>query len=92
MTFTREERGARIKSCLRATLSIINPTWTGLGSQPGFRSHSPATSSLSHGATLFTAVNTILVVKCVCQCFGDNANLESPHNFPLIFFKFLFYT
>jgi len=62
MTFAREERGARIKSCLRATLSIINPTWTGLGSQPGFRSHRPATSSLNHGATLFTAVKIVRVI------------------------------
>jgi len=62
MTFTREERGARIKSCLRATLSIKNPTLTGLGSQPGFRSHRPATSSLSLGATLFTAVKTVRVM------------------------------
>jgi len=61
MTFTREERGARIKSCLRATLSIINPTWTGLGSQPGFHSHRPATSSLSHGAALCTAMETVRV-------------------------------
>jgi hypothetical protein len=62
VTFTREERGARIKICLTATLSIINPTWTGLGSQPGFRSHRPATSSLRHGGALFTAVKTLRVM------------------------------
>ena len=53
MKLTGENRGTRRKTCLSATLSTTNPTWTDPGSNPGLRSERPATNRLSHGtATL----------------------------------------
>jgi hypothetical protein len=40
------------KTCSSATLSITNPTWPGLGSNPGRRSWKPATNRLSYGTAL----------------------------------------
>ena len=37
-----------VKSCPIATLSSINPTWTGLGLKLGFSVERPVTNSLSH--------------------------------------------
>jgi hypothetical protein len=39
----------RRKTCLSATLSTANLTWTDLGSNPGLRGERPATDRLSHG-------------------------------------------
>jgi len=36
-------------TCPIASLSSINPTWTGSGMNPGLRDDWPATSYLSHG-------------------------------------------
>jgi hypothetical protein len=36
------------KTCLSATLSTTNPTWTDPGSNPGLRGERPATNRLSH--------------------------------------------
>jgi hypothetical protein len=38
------------KTCLSATLSTTNPTWTDPGSNPGRRGGNPATNRLSYGA------------------------------------------
>ena len=91
MTFAREERGARIKSCLRATLSIINPTWTGLGSQPGFCSHRLATSSLSHWRDAFHCCENY---SCGAACASVLVIMliQNHHITFHSFFKFLFYT
>jgi hypothetical protein len=37
------------KTCPSATLSITNPTWPDLSSNPGFRGGKPATNRLSYG-------------------------------------------
>jgi hypothetical protein len=39
----------RRKTCLSATLSTTNLTWTDPGSNPGLRGERPATNRLSHG-------------------------------------------
>jgi len=36
------------KTCASVTLSATNPTWTGLGPNPGFSGERPATNRLSH--------------------------------------------
>jgi len=48
MILTGENRSTRKKTCLRATLSTTNLTWTELESKPGLRSGRPATNRLSH--------------------------------------------
>jgi hypothetical protein len=49
MKLTGESRSTRRKTCLSATLSITNPTWTDLGSNPDLRGGRPAANRLSHG-------------------------------------------
>lgn len=49
---TKENRRSRSKACPRATYSTTNPTWMGLGLNPGFRSDSAATIRLNHGTAL----------------------------------------
>jgi hypothetical protein len=59
MKLTGENRSTRRETCLSATLSTINPTWTNLGSNPGLRGERPATNRLSHGKALINyCVNT----------------------------------
>jgi hypothetical protein len=48
-----------------ATLSTINPTWTGLGSNPGFRSERSTTNRLSHST--------------VCHCWKFNSSRPYVH-------------
>jgi hypothetical protein len=52
MKLTGENRGARRKTCLSATLSTTNPTWTDPGSNPGLRGERPESNRLSHGTAL----------------------------------------
>jgi hypothetical protein len=52
MKLTGENRSTRVNTCPSATLSTINPTWTGPGSNPGLRGERPATNHLSHGTAL----------------------------------------
>ena len=40
------------KTCTNATLTTINPTWSGLGLNPDLHSDRPATNSLTHGTAL----------------------------------------
>jgi len=47
-----ETRSTRRKTFSNATLSITNPTWSGLGSSPGLLRQKPATNRLSHGNAL----------------------------------------
>jgi hypothetical protein len=49
MKLTGENRSTRRKTCLSATLSTTNPTWTDQGSNLGLRGDRPATNRLSHG-------------------------------------------
>jgi hypothetical protein len=42
MKLTGENRRTRGKTCLSATLSTTNPTWTDPGSNPGLRGGRPA--------------------------------------------------
>jgi hypothetical protein len=49
---TRENQITQKETCLSATLSNINPTWTGLESNTGLHSKRPATNCLSHGITV----------------------------------------
>jgi hypothetical protein len=44
------------KTCLSATLSTTNPTWTDLGTNPGRRGEKPATNRLSYVTTSNTHV------------------------------------
>jgi hypothetical protein len=46
------------KTCLSATLSTTNTTWTDPGSKPGLCGERPATNRLSHG----TALTTLLAI------------------------------
>jgi hypothetical protein len=45
----RETQRSWRKPCPSVTPSTTNPTWTGLGSSPGFRCDWPATNRFSHG-------------------------------------------
>jgi hypothetical protein len=67
MKLTGENRSTERKTCPSATLSTINPTWTGPGSNPGLRSGKPAANRLSHG----TALRLMLVTRGV-------QNFETP--------------
>jgi hypothetical protein len=49
---TEENRRARRKTCPSATLSTINPTWTGPREDPGLRGERPATNRLNHGKAI----------------------------------------
>jgi hypothetical protein len=49
MVLTEENRRTRRKTCLTATLSTTNPTWTDLGANPGLHGGRPPTNRLSHG-------------------------------------------
>jgi hypothetical protein len=44
----REKSNESEKTCPSATLSITNPTWTDLGTNPGLHGQKPATNSLSY--------------------------------------------
>jgi len=48
---TGENRSSGTKTCLSATLSTWNPTWTGLGSKPALRGEKPATDRRRNGAS-----------------------------------------
>jgi hypothetical protein len=48
MIWTRENLSTRRETCLSATLSTTNLTWTDLGSNMGFRGEGLATNRLSH--------------------------------------------
>jgi hypothetical protein len=50
MKLTGELRSTHRKTCLSATLSTINPTWTGLIFYPGVRGKNLATNCLNKGA------------------------------------------
>jgi hypothetical protein len=49
MKVTGRNRSTLGKTCLSATLSTTNTTWTDLGSNPGLRGERRATNRLSHG-------------------------------------------
>jgi hypothetical protein len=53
MQLTGENRSTRRETCLSATFSTTNPTWTDPGSNPGLRGERPATNRLSHGTAIF---------------------------------------
>ena len=57
MILTAEMRSTRRKTYYSVTLSATNPTWTGLGSNPGFHGERSATNQLSHGANCFKNKN-----------------------------------
>jgi hypothetical protein len=57
MVLTRENRSTWRKTCLSATLSTTNRTWTGLGLNPGLRSERPAT-----GRYLFSVPSMMVYV------------------------------
>ena len=48
MILRDENRSTRRKICPSATLSTTNPTWTGLGVNPGLRGERPTTNRLGH--------------------------------------------
>jgi hypothetical protein len=48
------------QTCPNDTLSTTNPTWPGLGSNPGHRGGKPATNHLSYGAALRHYITTRL--------------------------------
>jgi hypothetical protein len=54
------DRGKRMyfgkKTFTIATLSIANPTWTDVGSNPGLRGERPTTNRLSHGSAFATCI------------------------------------
>jgi hypothetical protein len=52
MLMTEENRNTWLRTCTSATLSNINSTWTGLGSNPGLHNDMPATNKLSHGTAV----------------------------------------
>jgi hypothetical protein len=49
MILTRENRSAQRETCPSATLCVINPTWTGLGSNTPLRDERRETNYVSHG-------------------------------------------
>jgi hypothetical protein len=53
MKLTGENGSTRGKTCLSATFSTTNFTWTDPGSNSGLRGGWPATNRLSHGTTHF---------------------------------------
>jgi hypothetical protein len=46
------------KTCPSAILSTTNPTWRGLGLNPGRRGGKPATNRLSYGAVVHVSITT----------------------------------
>jgi hypothetical protein len=62
MKLTGESRSTRGKTCLSATLSTTNPTWTDPGSNPGLRGERPANNSLSHGTAYF--MDYVAIIYC----------------------------
>jgi hypothetical protein len=46
---TGKTEGLRIKTCLSATVSTTNSTWTALDANPGLRAEEPATICMSYG-------------------------------------------
>jgi hypothetical protein len=56
MKLTWENRSSRRKTCLSATLSTTNPTWTDPGSNPGLRGGRPTTNRLNHGSAKFMSL------------------------------------
>jgi hypothetical protein len=50
---SESQRGKRSVTCLSATLSTTNPTWTDPVSNSGLRGERPATNRLGHGTALF---------------------------------------
>jgi len=57
MILTGENRSTRKMTCLRATLSTTNLTWTDLESKPGLRSGGPATNRLNHDRAVRMEIN-----------------------------------
>jgi len=49
MIMTEENQSTQRRTCLRFTLSTINPTWCGLGLNADLQSDGYATNRLSHG-------------------------------------------
>jgi len=72
MTLTGKSRSAGRQNCGSATVSIINLTWTYLGSNTGLQGGRPATKSLSHGTAC-----CIVTTGCLCP-HPTGSNREHP--------------
>jgi hypothetical protein len=48
-TVMLETQSTQRKTCPSATFFTTNPTWTGMGLNPGFLGEKPVTKYLSHG-------------------------------------------
>jgi hypothetical protein len=91
MILTGEEREIREKTCPRATLSTINPTWTEPGTNSSLRGERPATSRLGHSTAynygrylpsdvmvglLCVVTGNRLVSKQLCPVSWSGSHLE----------------
>jgi hypothetical protein len=66
MILTGQNLFTQKKICPSSHLSSTNPTWTGLGLNPGMYSEAPVTNerSANKGTGVFHVI--LLVVTCVC--------------------------